>query len=834
MSKSILDLVIRFQKEGSADKDSVRALVSLKSAAVDVMGTMTALAGVGYALNTIYQNTVKVFQDYVFAVADLSRVTGMSMEDTSRMIQVADDLRISYEDLGKALWFASKGGVEVNIESMARLADEYQGFNSATEKASFLQKNFGKGGADLGKLMELEGDGIRSATAAVEENLVMTEKAEAKAKALHDVQDTLRDSFGGLQIAAGDLLAVPIVAYLSFWEGAFRGLARAMSEGIQGPAQALEFLAEIWNTIGVNVGNAMTPIDDMTTNFGEQEEAIERAALAADNFKTEMDDLRTLISGDLGRAYDDHTQKIADLTREMENSRSGKDKAELQVQIDAETAAYERQTNAILYNIQSQIIMRDTSITDEEKLALLPRLAEGYGLIDEKTRGAVDATNSLVSAYLNQAITGDEFVDSLRGIATDAGRLAGGFQEGAGQVGNFHAATGALKETATLSKEPIGEVATSIHEVGKEADYARGEVDGIKSAIETLDGMVATVTIIVNTIGDIPSPSSFGPGQNVARCFAAETQVQMADESSRAIEQIKVGDVVQSWDTERGERVSATVERVFEHPAGHAGVLLEVTFEGRSADEPLRVTPEHKLYINGVWHPAWSLRSGDELTTIHGETIRVAGVWRALASEAVYNLETGHETHNYFAGGVLVHNGKAKFSSGGQWTPGNWALVGDMPGGGVGPYTEVIDPWGYIHNARETRQLAAMGVLKGAQSLYFAEGTGSDILDNAPRRRPQKFEAGYRPIGSSIGGLGTSLGGGETASMADLVGTLQESAASTSQAAFAASRSADMQAQQSVRQTDVLRSGNEAIVSELQELRRDLPAALQDAVKLVV
>lgn len=66
---------------------------------------------------------------------------------------------------------------------------------------------------------------------------------------------------------------------------------------------------------------------------------------------------------------------------------------------------------------------------------------------------------------------------------------------------------------------------------------------------------------------------------------------------------------------------------------------------------------------------------------------------------------------------------------GGMWTGGDlgpgWTLVGDMPGGQLGPYTEAIYN-GHVFNARETRELYRQGVLGNAQSMYYAsEGPGT-------------------------------------------------------------------------------------------------------------
>lgn len=709
MAKSILDIVIRFAKEGDADKDSIKALQNVKTGVSNAMLAMGALAGVAATLSGIVVNLSNVFKDYTLQVADLSRLTGTSMEETSRMIQVADDLGISYEGLQKSLWFAAKQGIEVNLEALGRMSDEYNGFSSAAERATFLAKNFGRGGAEMGKLLQVGSEGQKQLTASVEAGLIVTEKSRQKALEYTFAVDQLSDAWYGLKVSIGQALVPLLTGVLTDIPDALNDQAVAM--------QLAKSAGEEWASISpaLRAGyldqaaaqrEAFTALKMHQSALDGDTEATDAATAATQAYKNAMSDLTTLISGDLGKAEDDHLQKIADLNAEMEKARSPKEKEGIQAQIDAETAAYERQTNAILYNIQSQIIMRTTSVTDEEKLAALTQLAEGYGLLDAKTRSAVDATNTLVGAWLSGAITTDDFIDRLGEVGSETGATASQIHLAAEYSDDQTAATKNVGDASKDAIEPVDGFAGSMNQVGKAADYAAGEINQVISQAKALDGMVSVVTIVINTIGEMPS---------------------------------------------------------FGNNKGKGGLAVA--------------------------------------------------------------------TGGAFGGGF--------YSAGGQWTPGTWAVVGDAPGGGLGPYTEAIDPWGYIHNARETRMLAAMGVLKGAQSLYAAEGSGSR-LDNRlffpGRNQPgRQLDDLVRNVRSSTGSAGLgSLGGGETASLADVVGTLEQSAASTSQAAFAASRSADMQAQQSVRQTDVLQSGNEAIVSELQELRRDLPAALQDAVKLVV
>lgn len=141
-------------------------------------------------------------------------------------------------------------------------------------------------------------------------------------------------------------------------------------------------------------------------------------------------------------------------------------------------------------------------------------------------------------------------------------------------------------------------------------------------------------------------------------CFPAGTIITMADLSSLPIEAVRVGDVVLAYDTATGRPSPGRVLRTFVHPYLEGSTLIHV-------NDQLAATPEHPFFRNGAWAPAGEIGLGDRLlrmeiaarggptfvdapvTTVRREVIR--------NDTAVYNLEID-ELHDYFAGGVLVHN----------------------------------------------------------------------------------------------------------------------------------------------------------------------------------
>jgi hypothetical protein len=106
----------------------------------------------------------------------------------------------------------------------------------------------------------------------------------------------------------------------------------------------------------------------------------------------------------------------------------------------------------------------------------------------------------------------------------------------------------------------------------------------------------------------------------------------------------------------------------------------------------------------------------------------------------------------------------ASFGTGGKLGAQNGlVLVGDAPGGGFTPYTELIDlKAGRIYNAKETRVLRDMGMLDGARRAYFgledfvSSGTGATPASGLKIPKGSKLSSSAaKPSGgaTSIGGI---------------------------------------------------------------------------------
>lgn len=132
--------------------------------------------------------------------------------------------------------------------------------------------------------------------------------------------------------------------------------------------------------------------------------------------------------------------------------------------------------------------------------------------------------------------------------------------------------------------------------------------------------------------------------KSVKTCVAEGTAIA-TPAGSVAVEALEVGDEVWSWDLDRGERVTATVDEI------RTGLRDDTLWLG----ELLRVTPEHPVYAGGAWIPAGAVDPSTPMMGPDGDAIALRARPSAAGAVRVFDL-TVARPHNFFAGGLLVHN----------------------------------------------------------------------------------------------------------------------------------------------------------------------------------
>jgi hypothetical protein len=192
-------------------------------------------------------------------------------------------------------------------------------------------------------------------------------------------------------------------------------------------------------------------------------------------------------------------------------------------------------------------------------------------------------------------------------------------------------------------------------------------------------------------------------------CFAAGTKITMADGNTKNIEQIKVGERVESYDFTRHKTVASRVTQVFHHDQKAMGsyYLVIKTKHGHRLD----VTTNHPIYVNGAWKEAGELKIGDRLFGLDKHRDAIESIEKINARIPTYNIEVD-KYHVYFADALLVHNKGADAPSYGAVyiTGGNTAQLG-YNGGNV-----------FIYGGTSSSTLVPGNVVLGMTAAAVAQG----------------------------------------------------------------------------------------------------------------
>src|SRR5688500_9786273 len=112
MAKSILDILIKTSTTGEKKPSELsKSLIGLNRTVKSAGVAFAAFAGAAFVVDKALNATMGVMVDYASQVRAVQFATGATAEESSRLIQVADDAKVSYESLAKAMNKAVKDGI---------------------------------------------------------------------------------------------------------------------------------------------------------------------------------------------------------------------------------------------------------------------------------------------------------------------------------------------------------------------------------------------------------------------------------------------------------------------------------------------------------------------------------------------------------------------------------------------------------------------------------------------------------------------------------------------------------------------------------------------------
>lgn len=204
VTKSTDKLADSADKSSSGFKGMKIGLADLK-AGLDMAGN--AIGKVTDFVKDAVEGTMK----YAAEVRDLSRAIGANAEEASSLIQVADDVNVSVGTLEAAFKSAIKNGIQPNINTLAKLSDEYNAIQDPVQRSQFAMQKFGRAGLEMGKILEQGGDAIKAAAREAKNlGLTLDDKAVKAARDLEVNMDNLGDKLEAFKTKIGNAV-IPVL-----------------------------------------------------------------------------------------------------------------------------------------------------------------------------------------------------------------------------------------------------------------------------------------------------------------------------------------------------------------------------------------------------------------------------------------------------------------------------------------------------------------------------------------------------------------------------------------------------------------------------------------------
>lgn len=438
----LLEILIRAKDQAGKTFDGLRGKVKGLFTSFTELRSALSLASQAFTIiQGVVDRFVKKSVEYAQQVREISQFTGLTAEETSRLIQVANDWEIEIGQLRNAMKLMVQNGVKPSIANLAALADEYVAVGGGAEFAEKANKLLGKQWATLVPLFAKGGDKLKDYAAAIDDSLVLTNEDIQATRELQVAVDGLNDAAEGFSLTIG-LKAIPkLTAFLILLEKLmsldpknwFKDGADAAADFINkffyGKKNAQEFAEAL-----ARIYREQKDADLMPRGLAELPALLDDATGSADSLNQAMGQLRDLIGGSLSSDYEDFSDEQGELgirIREVQDrilELNGKkyltvaqkeeladaklEFGELDTAIREHAAAHEEATKRILFDILSRQAAMD-GLTATEVQALTD-IASSWGLIDPATKTAMDAASLFFGELQDGAKLSQKEMDELR------------------------------------------------------------------------------------------------------------------------------------------------------------------------------------------------------------------------------------------------------------------------------------------------------------------------------------------------------------------------------------------------------------------------------------
>src|SRR3990167_3560533 len=179
----------------------------------------------GAVIKTVIDATKYTIQ-WAGEIDTLSRITGTGARETSKLAIVFGDVGIGLDVLRSSARKMASEGLELNFESIVKLAREYQALPPGVERSRFAMGKFGRAGGGMSEILDREISEIEALGRAAEKSgkiigddfVKKTEKMETGMRQLQDRMEGFKLFVGGLVLETVNKAAVAFDDYVGIYQ----------------------------------------------------------------------------------------------------------------------------------------------------------------------------------------------------------------------------------------------------------------------------------------------------------------------------------------------------------------------------------------------------------------------------------------------------------------------------------------------------------------------------------------------------------------------------------------------------------------------------------------
>lgn len=205
---------------GGSAQQATGLLSGLKGSWIEMAGAISVVKTAYQALQSIHNATVGEFMDLADRTRDLMEVTGATAEQASALIAIGDDLQISADEIQRAFEGAVRKGFDPSVQGLAQLGEQFRAIQNPVEQTRFLMEVFGRTGADVRRLLELNRYELREmANEAARTGQVLSQAEMDMAQAHREAKDALSDAWTGWTRQMGQVVMPVLTEVFNFLGG---------------------------------------------------------------------------------------------------------------------------------------------------------------------------------------------------------------------------------------------------------------------------------------------------------------------------------------------------------------------------------------------------------------------------------------------------------------------------------------------------------------------------------------------------------------------------------------------------------------------------------------